>query len=56
VRDAKPLDCPKPGRDKKIQAELWDATAAVGWAPGGFTLWRQVSLAGLDRWVKTGTV
>ncbi|WP_328610612.1 SDR family NAD(P)-dependent oxidoreductase [Amycolatopsis sp. NBC_00345] len=29
VKDAKPLLCPEPGRSEKIQAELWEATAAV---------------------------
>jgi len=29
VKDAKPLVCPEPGRDKEIQAELWDTTATL---------------------------
>jgi len=28
-RDAKPLDCPPPGRGEQIQQELWNATAAL---------------------------
>lgn len=28
-RDAKPLECPAPGRGEQIQKELWDATAAL---------------------------
>jgi len=29
VKGATPLVCPEPGRGKEIQAELWDATAAL---------------------------
>ena len=29
VKDAAPLPCPEPGRSKGIQAELWEATAAL---------------------------
>jgi len=27
VKNAKPLECPEPGRDPAVQRELWDATA-----------------------------
>jgi NAD(P)-dependent dehydrogenase (short-subunit alcohol dehydrogenase family) len=29
VKDAAPLPCPKPGRSKRIQADLWEATASL---------------------------
>ncbi|MEU1300107.1 SDR family NAD(P)-dependent oxidoreductase [Streptomyces shenzhenensis] len=29
VRDAKPLECPEPGRDPRVQKELWDETVAL---------------------------
>ena len=29
VKDARPLDCPEPGRDPDVQRELWDSTAAL---------------------------
>ncbi|WP_020017848.1 SDR family NAD(P)-dependent oxidoreductase [Promicromonospora sukumoe] len=29
VRDARPLDCPEPGRAAAVQRELWDATEAL---------------------------
>ncbi|MGW1208029.1 SDR family NAD(P)-dependent oxidoreductase [Streptomyces sp. NPDC002499] len=29
VRDARPLQCPEPGRDPRVQGELWEATAAL---------------------------
>lgn len=29
VRDAKPLQCPEPGRDPLVQKELWDQTMAL---------------------------
>ncbi|MGI5439264.1 SDR family NAD(P)-dependent oxidoreductase [Streptomyces shenzhenensis] len=29
VRDAKPLECPEPGRDPRVQQELWDETVAL---------------------------
>ncbi|WP_405849596.1 SDR family NAD(P)-dependent oxidoreductase [Streptomyces niveus] len=29
VRDAKPLECPEPGRDPRVQKELWDQTMAL---------------------------
>jgi NAD(P)-dependent dehydrogenase (short-subunit alcohol dehydrogenase family) len=29
VKDAAPLPCPEPGRSKRIQAELWETTAAL---------------------------
>ena len=29
VKDAKPLECPEPGRDPDIQRELWDTTAVL---------------------------
>jgi NAD(P)-dependent dehydrogenase (short-subunit alcohol dehydrogenase family) len=29
VKDAAPLTCPEPGRSNRIQADLWDATAAL---------------------------
>jgi len=29
VKDAKPLDCPEPGRGADVQRELWDTTATL---------------------------
>ncbi|MFG2356460.1 SDR family NAD(P)-dependent oxidoreductase [Streptomyces sp. NPDC048521] len=29
VRDARPLECPEPGRDARVQQELWDATVSL---------------------------
>ncbi|GGN64145.1 hypothetical protein GCM10011579_033260 [Streptomyces albiflavescens] len=29
VRDARPLQCPEPGRDPRVQRELWDETVAL---------------------------
>ncbi len=29
VRDARPLECPEPGRDSRVQKRLWDETAAL---------------------------
>ena len=29
VKDAAPLPCPEPGRSKRIQADLWESTAAL---------------------------
>ena len=29
VKDAAPLPCPEPGRSKRIQADLWETTAAL---------------------------
>jgi NAD(P)-dependent dehydrogenase (short-subunit alcohol dehydrogenase family) len=29
VKDAKPMECPEPGRDPAVQRELWDATAEL---------------------------
>lgn len=29
ARDARPLQCPEPGREPRVQRELWDATAAL---------------------------
>ncbi|MFF0223673.1 SDR family NAD(P)-dependent oxidoreductase [Streptomyces sp. NPDC004629] len=29
VRDAKPLECPEPGRDESVQGELWAETVAL---------------------------
>ncbi|MFD3523087.1 SDR family NAD(P)-dependent oxidoreductase [Streptomyces sp. NPDC058653] len=29
VRDAKALECPEPGRDPRVQKELWDQTTAL---------------------------
>ncbi|MEV1023048.1 hypothetical protein [Streptomyces sp. NPDC050264] len=29
ARDARPLQCPEPGRDPSVQRELWEATVSL---------------------------